>query len=62
MSRNLIKDEERKMLQDAVATQIKKENYIREIVDGLGEEILSEPNKVQKKLSVWDKLKRLFSK
>ncbi len=62
MSRNLIKDEERKMLQDTVATEIKKENFIREIVDGLGEEILKEPNKVQKKLGFWGKFKRMFSK
>ena len=62
MSRNLIKDEERKMLQETVATEIKKENFIREITDGLGEEILKEPNRIQKKLGFFDKLKRLFSK
>ena len=62
MDRNLIKDEERKMLQDMVATEIKKENFIRDINNGLGQEILSEPNKihVQKKLTVWEKIKRLF--
>lgn len=60
MNRNLIKDEERKMRQDAVATEIKKENYIREIIDGLGEEIVKEPNKVQKKLGFWDKLRKMF--
>ena len=62
MNRNLIKDEERKMLQETVATEIKKENFIREIIDGLGEEILKEPNKVQKKLGFFGKLQRLFSK
>ena len=62
MNRNLIKDETRKMQQDAVATEIKKENFIREITGGLGEEILKEPNKVQTKLSFWDKVKRMFSK
>lgn len=62
MDRNLIKDEERKMRQDMVATEIKKENFIRQITDGLGQEILQEPNKIhiQKKVTFWDKLKKLF--
>ena len=62
MDRNLVKDEERKMRQDMVATEIKKENFIRDITNGLGQEILEEPNKihVQKKLTVWEKIKRLF--
>jgi len=61
MDRNLIKDEERKMRQDMVATEIKKENFIREILEkGLGEEIIKEPNKEQKKLSFFDKLKKMF--
>ena len=62
MNRNLIKDETRKMQQDVVATEIKKENFIREITEGLGNEILKEPNKVQKRPSFFDKLKRMFSK
>jgi hypothetical protein len=62
MNRNLIKDEERKMLQDIVTTEIKKENFIREITEGLGQEILNEPNKIQvpKKITFWDKIKKLF--
>jgi len=62
MDRNLIKDEERKMRQDMVATEIKKENFIRDITNGLGQEIIEEPNKIhiQKKLTVWEKIKRLF--
>jgi len=62
MDRNLTKSEERKMLQDMVATEIKKENFIRNITDGLGQEILNEPNKiqVQKKLTFWDKIKKMF--
>lgn len=62
MDRNLVKDEERKMRQDMVATEIKKENFIRDITNGLGQEILEEPNKIQiqKKLTFWDKLKKLF--
>lgn len=61
MSRNLIKDEERKMQQDMVATEIKKDNFIREMLEGgLGEEILKEPNREQKKLGFIDKVKRIF--
>lgn len=62
MDRNLIKDEARKMRQDMVTTEIKKENFIRNITNGLGDEILKEPNKVQvvKKVTFWDKLKKLF--
>jgi len=52
MNRNLIKDEERKMRQDAVATEIKKDNFINEII--------KEPNKEQKKLGFFDKIKKLF--
>jgi len=62
MSRDLIKGEERKMLMDMVATDIKKENFIREIVGGLGEEIKKEPNKLIKKMSFLDKLIKMFSK
>lgn len=63
MDRNLIKSEERKILQDIVTTEIKKENFVREIMGGLGDEILSEPNKIhqiQKKLTFWGRLKKLF--
>ena len=62
MSRDLLRDEERKMRQDIVTTQIKKENFIKEIFGGLGDEILAEPNKPQKKLNFWGKLKKMFLK
>lgn len=61
MNRNLISDEERKMRQDMVATEIKKENFIREILGDLGEEIKKEPNKVTPKIGFFGKIKRLFS-
>jgi len=61
MSRDLIRDEERKMRQDAVATEIKKENFIKEIVNGLGREIITETSKPQKKLTLLDKIKKMFS-
>jgi len=62
MNRNLIKDEVRKMQQDFFTTEIKKENFIKEIVNGLGEEIKKEPYKIQKKLSFFDKIKLMFLK
>lgn len=62
MSRDLIKDEMRKMKQDMFTTEIKKENFIKEITNGLGEEIKKEPNKIQKKLSFFDKIKLMFLK
>ena len=62
MNRDLIKDEMRKMKQDIFTTEIKKENFIKEITNGLGEEIKNEPNKIQKKLSFFDKIKLMFLK
>jgi hypothetical protein len=62
MNRDLIKDEMRKMKQDMFTTEIKKENFIKEITNGLGEEIKNEPNKIQKKLSFFDKIKLMFLK
>ena len=60
MSRDLLRDEERKMKQDLFTSEIKKENFIREMIEGgLGEEILKEPNRIQKKLSFFQKLKRM---
>jgi hypothetical protein len=58
--RDLIKDEIRKMQQDAFNTQIKKDKFINEIKNGLGHEILKEPNIVQKKPSFWAKIKKMF--
>lgn len=64
MDKILVKSEERKMLQDVVATEIKKENFVREILEkGLGEEILKEVTiKEPKKLTFFGKLKIMFSK
>jgi len=58
--RDTLKSEELKMRQDIVATEIKKENFITEIKNGLGDEILREPNKEQKKLTFWQKIKKMF--
>ena len=46
--RDTLKSEELKMRQDVVATEIKKEIFITEIKNGLGGEILKEPNKGRK--------------
>ena len=52
--------EKRKLLQETIITDHKKNKFIREIKNGLGEEILKEPNKLQKKLTLFEKLKKLF--
>jgi hypothetical protein len=56
-----LKSEELKMRQDVVATEIKKEIFITQIKNGLGDEILKEPNKERKRLSFWQKIKKMFS-
>ena len=56
-----IEQERRKMLQEQMITEMKKDKFIQEMLDGLGEAIKKEPNKVQKKLSLVDKIKKLFS-
>jgi hypothetical protein len=56
-----IEQERRKMLQEQMITEMKKDKFIQEMLDGLGEVIKKEPNKVQKKLSLVDKIKKLFS-
>ena len=57
----IIKHEQRKMEQDALITESKKRKFIYDIRTGLGEEMMKEPNKSQKKLNWWDKLKRMFN-
>jgi hypothetical protein len=52
--------EKRKILQDSMVTEIKKEKFIKEIKNGLGDLIISEPNKTQKKPSFWSKIKKLL--
>jgi len=56
----LIELEKRKIQLDYVITEQKKNNFIKEITQNLGEEIIKEPNKKPKKLSFWDKLKNMF--
>jgi len=54
-----IKNEERKLEQDKFVTELKKEKFINDIKGGLGNEIVKQPNTVQKKISFWGKIKKL---
>lgn len=55
-----IEQEKRKMIQDQITTEYKKNKFIEEIKSDLGQCILKEPNKKQKKLSFWVKFKKLI--
>lgn len=55
-----IKNELRKIEQDRIGTELKKDKFIFEIKNYLGEEIKKEPNRIPKKLSFWEKFKKLF--
>lgn len=56
-----IEQEKRKMIQDQMVTEMKKNKFIEEIKSGLGECMMNEPNKVVKKLTFWQKIKKMFS-
>lgn len=55
-----LEQEKRKMLQDHMTTEYKKNKFIEEIKSGLGEQILKEPNKLQEKRGFWFKFKKLL--
>lgn len=55
-----IEQERRKIIQDQMITDFKKEKFIEEIKNGLGQSILEEPNKKQKKPSFFSKIKNIF--
>lgn len=55
-----IKYEERKMEQDAFVTEAKKNKFIHEIKNGLGDLIKKEPNKPIKKVKWYNKLIKMF--
>jgi hypothetical protein len=55
-----IEQERRKIVQDQLVTEYKKNKFIEEMKNGLGEIIVKEPNTVQKKPSKWDKFKKLI--
>jgi hypothetical protein len=52
--------ERRKILQDSMVTDIKKNKFISDIIGGLGEEIKKEPNTIHKRPSFWSKIKVLI--
>lgn len=56
-----IENERRKILQDQMVTDMKKEKFMEELKNGLGEKIKNEPNKIQKKSTLLQKIKRIFS-
>mgnify|MGYP001050237549 CR=1 FL=1 len=54
----VLEQERRKLLQDQIVSERKKEKFIKDIKSGLGEKILKEPNKKQKKITILQKLKK----
>lgn len=52
--------EKRKILQDQMVTEYQKSKFINEIKNGLGEEIMKEPNKKVKKHGFFFKLKKIL--
>ncbi len=52
--------EKRKILQESLITEHKKNKFIEEIKSGLGKQIMEEPNKIQKKRNFWFKIKKLL--
>jgi len=54
----VLEQERRKLLQDQIITENRKNKFIQEINSGLGEKILKEPNKRQKKVTLLQKIKK----
>jgi hypothetical protein len=52
--------EKRKILQESMITEMRKNKYIDDIRNGLGECIVKEPNTVHKKPGLLSKLKKMF--
>ncbi len=55
-----IEQERRKMLQDVFVTEIKKKKFIDKIKNDWSNSMMEEPNKIQKKPTIWSKLKKLL--
>lgn len=55
-----LEQEKRKILQDSLVTEINKNKFITELKSGLGEKIIKEPNKIQKKLGFLAKIKKIL--
>lgn len=54
----MLEQERRKLLQDQIITENRKNKFIQEINSGLGKKILKEPNKKQKKVTLLQKIKK----
>lgn len=55
-----IEQEKRKMLQEEMVTENKKNKFINDIKSGLGQEILQKTNKVYEKPNFWVKIKKVL--
>lgn len=55
-----IEDEKKRMLHDELVTEHKKNIFIKEILSGLGEEIIKNPNKPRKKNNIFKKIKKIL--
>ncbi len=57
-----IENEKRKIKQQELVTQVKKEKFIKEVKNGLGEVIKNELNTVHKKPNFFQRLKGVLFK
>lgn len=55
-----LEQEKRKLLQDKLITEHKKNSFINEIKNNLGKKIIQEPNKIQNKMTLAGKIKKLL--
>jgi hypothetical protein len=54
-----VEQEKRKLLQDSMVTELKKDKFITDIKNGLGKKMKKEPNAKYKKPSLLSKIKNL---
>jgi len=54
-----VEQEKRKLLQDSMVTELKKDKFITDIKNGLGKKMKKEPNTKHKKPSLLSKIKNL---
>jgi hypothetical protein len=54
-----VEQEKRKLLQDSMVTELKKDKFITDIKNGLGKKMKKEPNANHKKPSLLSKIKNL---
>tara|TARA_R110001592_G_scaffold350329_2_gene646378 strand:+ start:3866 stop:4063 length:198 start_codon:yes stop_codon:yes gene_type:complete len=56
----VIEQEKRKIIQEEMVTEMKKNKFIDDIKNGLGDKIKKEPNTVFKKTTLIGKIKKIF--